>query len=367
MDTGPSVREIAQMLNADARSLCRTLFPLGKEFGGFFNIGSVRGEAGDSMKVRVSGDRAGTWADYSCDPSDPEGKGDMLRLIELVKPWPAGGDDLKDIARAIRWAKGWLNLDTMQPTDMQRLRDRARLASERAERDAAANAEKKRLSAWHLWGHSGPLKGSPFERYLADARGIDFAALGKYPSALRFRGDVWCTEVGQKLPAGVSLFVGVDGLPKGVHITYLAFERGGWVKARLEHSKIIRSPLYWGAHIPIWKGDCGRMPLRDVPDGTVPRVSEGIEDALTIAMVDPTRRVVAAGTLGNIGALLLPDQVRAIELVGQHDAPGSKADESMEKQIARQQAGGRSVSCLWPDPAYKDFNDQLRGARMVTA
>nr|WP_282098057.1 toprim domain-containing protein [Sphingomonas sp. S2M10] len=92
-------------------------------------------------------------------------------------------------------------------------------------------------------------------------------------------------------------------------------------------------------------------------------VAEGIEDGLTIAMVKPAERVVAAGTLGNIGAMQLPDAVAGLVIIGQHDRPGSPADQSLEKQIAAQQKLGRRVACLWPEPGFKDFNDQLRGVR----
>ncbi|NLS27954.1 hypothetical protein S2M10_29560 [Sphingomonas sp. S2M10] len=352
---GPDAREIAAALNAQAAQLGRLIFPAAKEYGGFLHIGSIEGEAGRSLKIRTKGNKIGAWADYSRDRGDPAGTGDMLKLVQLT----VGRGDIKE---AIRWAKGYLGLDTMDSAAIGRMRDRARLATERAERAAATEGEKKRLNAVGIWNHAARGQGSPAQSYL-EGRGIDFARLGKFPGAIRYRPDVWCSELRRPVPAMVSLFVGVDAKPKAVHVTYL--ERGprGWVKAKLETAKLIRSPLYWGAHIPLAKGAVGDMPLRDVPTGTMVHVAEGIEDGLTIAMVKPAERVVAAGTLGNIGAMQLPDAVAGLVIIGQHDRPGSPADQSLEKQIAAQQKLGRRVACLWPEPGFKDFNDQLRGVR----
>jgi hypothetical protein len=354
---GPDASEIARMLNANAAALARKLYPAGKEYGGFFHIGSVEGEPGKSLKIRTKGNRQGSWADYSRDPGDKLGKGDMLKLLQLT----VGNGDIKE---AIREAKRFLGLDSMNPRAMEQFRDRTRAAAEKAERQAAGETERKRLNAVNLWGHAQPLEGSPAQSYL-EGRGIDFAKLGHFPGALRYRHDVWSSEARRAMPAMVSLFVGgLDAKSKGAHVTYLERGQRGWTKAPLETAKMIWSPAYWGAHIPLNKGAAGRMPLRDVPAGTCVHISEGIEDGLTVAMADPALRLVAAGTLGNIGAMQLPGAVAALIIVGQHDKPGSPADGSLEKQIALHQAAGRRVSCIWPEPGFKDFNDQLRGMRM---
>ena len=105
-------------------------------------------------------------------------------------------------------------------------------------------------------------------------------------------------------------------------------------------------------------------------------ISEGIEDGVTVAMLDPSRFIVTAGTLGNIGAMKLPAHIGDITIIGQNDPDGSPADESFEKQIGKQQvqadehglAGDgevRRVKILWPDRKFKDFNDQINGKIMA--
>jgi hypothetical protein len=41
------------------------LLPGGRAIGAEWHAGSLRGEAGDSLRVRLRGDRAGRWADFA--------------------------------------------------------------------------------------------------------------------------------------------------------------------------------------------------------------------------------------------------------------------------------------------------------------
>lgn len=233
------------------------------------------------------------------------------------------------------------------------------------ERDAARDVERRRLNAQGLWLGSARMAGTPAEAYLA-GRAIHFAALGRYPSAIRYQHECWCDELKRKIPAMVTAMVRLDGVHAATHRTYLEYIRGRWVKARLDTPKKVLGD-FKGAHISLAKGDTGRVTLRDVPDGTAIAISEGIEDGLTVAMADPMLRVVAATSLDNIGGVALPDAVGDVVIVGQHDAIGSAADTGIERQIARLQERGKTVRCLWPEPGFKDFNDQLRGIRMGVA
>lgn len=247
--------------------------------------------------------------------------------------------------------------DAKQKADFDRHR-------ERREREEAAEADRKRQNAWYLWKHSAPLKGTPAQQYL-EGRGIDFERLGKLPGAIRYRHDCSCAEVGRKLPAMVTAMIDGEGRHVATHRTYLEYRDGRWVKARLDAPKKILGS-FRAAHIPIHKGAEGVSLAKAARDPSV-RASEGIEDALTIAMADPTRRVIAAASLDNLGGLALPEAITAIELIAQRDPIGSAADERFQVQIGRLQATGRRVSILWPGEGFKDFNDQLLGKRMMGA
>lgn len=233
---------------------------------------------------------------------------------------------------------------------------------QRREREQARDVEKRRLNARNHWLHAVRMMGTPAQWYL-EGRGIDFAVLGRFPGAIRYRHDCWCTELERKIPAMVMAMTDLSGRHVATHRTYLEYVRGRWVKAALDQPKMTLGD-YRGAHISFSKGDSGRVPLREVADGTTVAIGESGEDCLTVAMADPALRVLGSASLDNLGGVELPDQVGDVVLIAQHDAPGSAADLSFERQIARLQEAGKTVACMWPEPGFKDFNDQLRGVRM---
>ncbi len=250
--------------------------------------------------------------------------------------------------------------------------EQRRLDRQRSEEEAA---KQKQESARGLWQFAAPMKDTPAQAYL-ESRGIDFTKLGKLPGAIRFRRDTYNAELKRDIPAMVTGIIGLDGKHIATHRTFLEHNGKGWTKARVDKPKTILGS-FKGAAMPIHKGSCNKT-LREIDAGTPVFVSEGIEDALTIAMADPTRRVLAAGTLDKIGSLILPAQAGDLVIVGQWDKrqPDKPTDavEALERQIALQQeqadqqasADGevRRVSILWPPPEYKDFNDVLRGVKM---
>lgn len=250
--------------------------------------------------------------------------------------------------------------------------DAKRIARQRSEEEAA---KQKQESARGLWQHAMSIKDTPAQKYL-EGRGIDFTKLGKLPGSIRYRHDCRNAELGRKIPAMVTGIIGLDGKHIATHRTFIEYVSGKWVKARLDTPKSILG-AFKGAAMPIHKGACNKT-LRDIDAGTAVYVSEGIEDALTIAMADPSRRVLAAGTLDKIGSLLLPPQAGDLVIVGQWDKrqPDKPHDavDALESQIALQQEQAdaqmseegvvRRVSILWPPPEYKDFNDVLRGVRV---
>jgi len=87
--------DIAQRLAEDAESICRLLLPNGKRQGQEWCAGSVQGEAGESLKVRLTGSKAGVWRDFAADHG-----GDLLDLWAAVR--------VLSIGDAIREAKAHL-------------------------------------------------------------------------------------------------------------------------------------------------------------------------------------------------------------------------------------------------------------------
>lgn len=96
MDLTPT--QLADMLARDAERVCRELLPNGKRQGDEWCAGSTAGEAGNSLKVRLSGDRAGRWADFATS----DDRGDLLDL------W--GGARGLTVGATLREVRAWLGV-----------------------------------------------------------------------------------------------------------------------------------------------------------------------------------------------------------------------------------------------------------------
>ena len=94
---GPTPKELSAQLARDPERLCRRLLPHGKLLGGEWCVGSLSGEAGQSLKVRCGGDKAGIWADFA-----GQDKGDLLDLIAAQQGLTLG--------KAMAWARDFLGL-----------------------------------------------------------------------------------------------------------------------------------------------------------------------------------------------------------------------------------------------------------------
>lgn len=70
-----NAHEISQRMAADAANIAAYLLPGGKKAGHEWKVGSINGEAGGSLSVRLTGAKAGVWKDFASGES-----GDLLDL-----------------------------------------------------------------------------------------------------------------------------------------------------------------------------------------------------------------------------------------------------------------------------------------------
>ncbi|MCB1349017.1 MAG: toprim domain-containing protein, partial [Maritimibacter sp.] len=252
----------------------------------------------------------------------------------------------------------------------------------RAERAAREKRAGRALQLW-LSAREG-LRGTPVAAYLADARGIDLGQLGRQPRALRYlertryyHMDDRTGEVFERdYPALATLVVGPRGKPAALHRTYLAPHpvTGRWDKAAAPadwpfdpdawNAKKVYGD-YAGCWIVISNGAGARggrgLSLWKADPGQHVYVTEGIEDALSVAILLPEARVIAAVSLSNIGNLRLPGSVARVTLVADLDE-NDQARAQLERAIAAHQRAGREVR-LWQNAhGGKDLNDALRAA-----
>jgi hypothetical protein len=91
------VAEISAMLADRIENLCAELLPNGREESGSWRVGSLDGEPGSSLSVKLRGN-PGMWHDFATGE-----KGDALNLVKAVV---ARGD----MAEALKWSREWLGV-----------------------------------------------------------------------------------------------------------------------------------------------------------------------------------------------------------------------------------------------------------------
>lgn len=346
------VRDIEMAARQRAEAIGRECLPGAIKDGHYLKAGSIGGERGGSLVLNLAGANRGMWRDWSSND-----QGDMIVLVERSK---FGGDR----GLAVQWLKSWLGLDHLDPARLQEVRAETARRDAELEREAAKEAEAKKRGARALWlNGAADLTGTPAARYL-EGRGISLAALGKWPGALRYHSEVWNRDAGCKLPCLVSQMILPTGEHVATHRTWLGRDaRGRWVKAdaadlgvpKGQAKKVIGKSR--GAIVPLRKGASRRTMGQLVQPDTL-YVTEGIEDALTVAMCKPEARVAAAYSLGNLGTVEFPPAIATIVLVADRDE-GRAEQEALERAIARQQARGHQVRIVLPPVGIKDVNAWL--------
>lgn len=109
--------------------------------------------------------------------------------------------------------------------------------------------------------------------------------------------------------------------------------------------------------IPIWRGRSGKT-LRSAPADDVVALTEGIENALSLAMAWPVARVIACISVANIGAVALPDQLRDVVIFADNDAENSAAAAQLICSARVLDGQGRRVRIARIEGA-KDVNGYL--------
>lgn len=398
--------EIRRRLNERVDELVPMYLSGARRAGRFWEVGSIEGEPGQSMKINRDGALKGHWTAFKLQPGEHGRSGQMLDLV-IAKRF-AG-----NFGEAIKALRQDLGLANVSEADRARFAKAAeeQAAKARAETDAAA--AKKRSRAQALWHGAAPIHGTPAEAYL-QYRVPGWRSLGAWPGALRYRPDVGCPIRSHYpnwtgYPAMLAAVFGPDGEILACHRTYLDISR--WDHAtrtgrvvqhkvvRLEHEevddwgevRVIRgepevmdtrhlglpgkikshkatlgqyhdhSGEGRGGYIPLRKGVSGAR-LKDIPPRLVPHFSEGIEDALNYAVLNPHAWIGAAVSLSNMAGVWVPPQAGGVCFIADRDAAENEAAAaSFEAAVAAHQTRRNDpdfVRAVWPSPGFKDFSDE---------
>jgi hypothetical protein len=349
-----SIDEIKAALNGRAVELAHALGLSGRLSGRNYWVKDPRRpDGGNFSSFAIHTDR-GIWKDWSQD----EG-GDLIRLAAV---FACGGDD----RRAVKWCLDWLGWSASKPDarQAQALKEKAAAA------DAAAREQeaRRRRVAQAIWLGGKKLDGrDPASLYLR-GRGIDLSRFHSgYPNSLRFVAECDAQPEGVKLPAMVACIAREDVGIMAVHRTYLAQDRGQWVKAfagQMRDGKKVAAKrvlgAYAGGSIRLTRGASGKR-LGDAPAGEWIAIGEGIENVLTVAQVRPDLRCMAAVSLSNLGNVVLPKQIGGVYVLADNDTnPATVAafDRAMDGLALR----GHEPVIVRVGTEFKDINDAFRGA-----
>ena len=316
----PDIADVAAALAVRSRELCASLLPAGKPRGGYWKAGSVANEPGGSLFVHLSGPRAGRWQDAAT--------GEYGDALDLVAACVCRGDK----RAAYAWSCAWLGHAALPAT---------RAPAARSPVIVDLDDERRRYAARRLFlAAEASLADTPAAHYLAH-RGIALAELGRQPRALRFHPRLLHRPSARTLPALLGAICDGDGAHVATHRTWLEQdERGAWIKARVADPKMSLGSVAGGS-IRLWRGAAGK-PLREAAPDEAVVIGEGIETCLEAALACPELRVLAAVSLGNMGSIALPAQVRRVILLCDNDTAPA-AQRAFQRAVERHLDAGREV------------------------
>lgn len=352
---------IIDQLNARAGTLGPELLPNGHRSGNLWRFSGIADHGGStSAWLHLSGPKEGQWVDAG-NAAPGEDKGDMLDLLRLIE---CGGDKRRafDRAREILGLVRNGQRVELTPAEREQRAEEARKRREAQEAKLEAERKRKAKGAKALFLSGVPIADTGAGCYLT-GRDLSPGPLGRWPGCLRFHAEVWHGALQMKMPALLGAIYRADGAQIGTHRIFLSHHhRAGWAKLQGVPAKMVLGNM-WGGFVPINKGASGKS-MRNMPEGEPLYVTEGIEDAVAVRMIKPEARIVAAISLGNIGAIVLPPAARNLVIVADRDEKG-RAQDALEAAIAQQQARGLSVSTVFPPrevagEKVKDINDWVR-------
>ncbi len=344
-----SMDEVKHRLNGRIDGLVSQLLPAGRRNGHeWVALNPLRHDSKlGSLSVNLE---TGLWSDFAT----LDLRGDAFGL---VVHFACGGD----AKAAWRWALDWLGLTGKAPDPVQT--KQIEHAAKKSKKDLAEQRERLRKAAWRIACEARQLDGAdPASLYLK-ARDIDVARLaGGIPRALRFHPQCWVHR-DFALPALVA-FMSLEGEPHGfcgVHRIWLAQHGGVWGKAFKGEDAKKSLGTARAASVRLTKGASNKR-LADAPAGEWPVITEGIEDALSLALSKPEKRIIATTSVSRLATLWLPEGLGGIYLAAQNDAPGSKAEAAFA-QAATALRLRLPVKVVRPPAGVKDWNDLLQQTR----
>lgn len=342
-----SFKEIVEMLKPRSGDIFKQFFPNAIKHNTGYSVGSFAGEKGESLSICTSHGHkdCGKWREFNGASS-----GDILDLVCAVEGINKG--------QAIRWAKGYLGLQYINPEELALKRVEAEKTRKAADEQEKRRIEKSRGIAKGYYLAAKLIGGTLAERYLID-RNVPMPEAG-WPSSIKFHPAMHHSETGQKYPCMLCYICRGDGEFMTIHRIYLEAHEDGKVTKLTKVDKAKKAyGGFTGGFVPIAKGANNASMRHMLPDEQL-MICEGIEDALILSASFASRRIVAAVSLGNVGAIaeFLPDTCRWVLLIKDNDT-NEQAKKGFERALEAHAQAGRRVTVGCAPEDFKDINDWL--------
>ncbi|SEK36184.1 Toprim domain-containing protein [Bosea lupini] len=302
------IAEVKALLQERIEELCERLIPTGQHKTGYYLARNPhRDDKKPSLVIATTKREPGAWKDWGAETY----RGDVLDLIQFV-------ERLTDTRAAMKWALGWLGKEDVDPEQFRRVTYKAIQGRQRKAEDEMKRLKKDRGRALGMWLAARKDFQPEADRYFR-ARHLDLSRLPKWPGAIRFEPKMPYSQLAVRdqrggivrpapeLPCITTLLTDRDNLNGALHRIYLNVDCTDKVDLGLDPKGEAYPPrLCWPAYSGfvgrIWNGD-GDMPIRDaIKHGVVNDlvICEGVEDALAVAISEPSMRVWAAISLSNL-------------------------------------------------------------------
>jgi hypothetical protein len=334
------------------------------------------GASMDQMTVWRDGGRRGAWKDFV--------SGEKGDAIDLVAYGLTGIVTADTRMTALDWLEDRFGLKTMDAAAKAELEEKARARqAQLAEQDKTRVGADRDRARKFFFSCQPEILGTPVATYLM-SRGIDLDAVPHRTTALRIRPDCgyWMGAQrdgeGNKLgrdpefPAMIAAMVSGDGTLGACHYTFLEPDGSSKLKtgdrgyvdrdSGKPHSAKLMFPASGGLTIPVTYGLSGLKVQDAAQRGATGWMgfTEGIEDALSVAVTNGELRMHAAGSLAHLGALSDCPAAKGYLIFKDNDWGKPQAQAQFDLAIARLKSFGKPVETLAMPKAWgKDVNDAL--------
>lgn len=368
MNRSSDTQEVKFALRGRILDLCRRLLPDGQRKGRLWVAHNpVTMDHRQSPEFKVALDRdIGAWIDYRTGE-----KGDVIRLIEYTMRL--------EFREAMDFARDFCGMRAMSSEQRQKLQRDTRQAQQEADRNTEKLRLKRMADAERIW-HEGRADGAGStgeafaQRYFAarsipleripnrDRATFRFATHQEFWPRAQYRhenGRRIKVQAGPEYPAVLSAMRLPTGQVSAVHMTFL--DPLGPRKLPVsgdENAKVMFGEAK-GAVISISFGP-ENQPMDTALEPHPLVIGEGIETTMSVAVVAPQARCVAAGSLSNMANV--PFWLPCISsIVLLRDQFKSKTTEKQWLKVLEAAAASGKPVVEMDSHDGNDFNDLMKG------